>query len=278
MTIVDGAALYERPNFDAPVVDYLGEGKKISVSKKAVRGAGGLGLFYRVKYSQRTIYITDTDIKLGRSPRDESENEDSSEARRDPGPREEVTSRKTKKAKKRRPRRDEYGDESDALFFTRFIGGTVGTVQFSEIFQGRTLSTQLPVYGFRMTGPGTLIDGPPLDFNFLFSVHAPTYYRTFTSNRTTGFLLFGDIMPMLPLYESKRSYLYYGVGVMGTFTSYKVQIKKSLFDSKEFRMGADFGLGYGLRVGEEALIRFDAKYYWERTRYPGFFLSFQTEY
>lgn len=272
VTIVDGAALYEKPNFDAPVIDYLGDGKKIVVSKKAVRGSGGLGIFYRVKAGGRTIFITDTDIKMSKSAGSEPEGEVAADVSR-----EKVTQKKgTKKKKKRRRKADEENGES--LYFTTYIGGAVGTVQYSEIFQDRTLSSQMPVYGFRMTGPGTLFDGPPLDFNFLLSLSTPSYYSKFTSSRPTGYLLLSDVMMMLPLWEGRQAYVYYGLGVMGAFAAYKVQIKNSLYDSKEFRMGADFGLGGGVRVGDTALLRADLKYYYERTHYMGALISFQTEY
>ena len=264
ITIVDGAALYEEPSFDSTVVDYLGESKQIIVSKKAVKGLGGLGIFYRVKASGKVLYITDTDIKIDRAATTSGVEVAKGKA-------------KPKKKKKKRSRIDPDTGETLTPFFTRYLGGTVGMVSISEKFSGHILSTQMPIYGLRMTGPGTLFDGPPIDFNFLFSISPPSYYSKLTDQKPSGFLLFGDIMPMLPFYEWENSYIYYGVGLMWSYARYKVQIGSSVFDSQEFKVGADFAIGYGYAFGT-TIVRADAKYFYERTHYPGFFLTLQTEY
>jgi hypothetical protein len=128
-----------------------------------------------------------------------------------------------------------------------------------------------------MMGPGTLFDGPPLDFNFWFSLQKPGYYSRFDSGTPTGFLVFGDLMAMLPLVNLDNNLVSYGLGLMWVYTKYSVPVKQVTFDSQEFRVGVDFALGYGHRFGR-FLLRADAKYYIEKTQYLGYVLSFQTEY
>jgi hypothetical protein len=277
VTIVDGAAVYQSASFDSTVLEYIGENKQVIISKKAVRGAGGLGLFYRLKANGgKTYYITDTDVKLekGGAPVKESGAKPPSRANLDEPAREK---KKPSRPKKRAHIDPETGEELTP-YFTRYVGGALGMVNYSEKFSGHILNSNMPIYGFRMTGPGTLIDGPPIDFNFLFSITAPDYYSTFTKTKPTGFMLISDVMPMFPFYEWKNTYVYYGVGLMWTYTSYKVKIKNSIFDSQELRIGAEFGAGWGYRMLDKYMLRLDAKYYYEKTRYLGYFLTFQTEY
>jgi hypothetical protein len=132
-----------------------------------------------------------------------------------------------------------------------------------------------------MTGPGVLFDGPPLDFNFLFSLQKPSYYSSFTKN-VTGFLLFGDLALTLPFIERTNWLWTYSLGIMYTYTKYNIQISDSKFDSQEFRIGLDAGVGGAYRFGPAKhriyAVRADAKYYFEKTRYYGLLTSFQTEY
>jgi hypothetical protein len=89
-------------------------------------------------------------------------------------------------------------------------------------------------------------------------------------------------MLVLPFIERTDWLWTYGLGVMWTYTNYKVQIGNSKFDSQEFRLGLDAGFGAAYRFGpahkKMYAIRMDAKYYFEKTRYYGFTTSFQTEY
>jgi hypothetical protein len=168
-------------------------------------------------------------------------------------------------------------DGRDPLYFTRYLGGALASVNFTEKFSGRKLSDNMLMYGLRMTGPGVLFDGPPLDFNLWFTMEKPGYYSRFSSSTPTGFMMFSDVMLTLPLMEKKDWNIYYGVGLMGVYTRYKVKVKTSEFDSQEFRVGADFGLGTAYRFGKYA-IRADAKYYYEKSQYMGFVGSFQQEF
>lgn len=262
IVVTDGAAVYSKPDFDSPVKDYLNYEMPVIVSKRPYAGIGGLGLFHRVRYKKKIGYITDTDIRVTRKDLERVERGGKAPNRMD---------------KAFAPEDETPGTGRAPLYFTRFFGAAVSRVNFTEKFSSRRLMDHMIMYGLRMSGPGTLFDGPPLDFNFWFSLQKPGYYSQFDSGSPTGFMMFGDVMAMLPLISMDDNLVSYGLGVMWTYTKYAVPVKGETFDSQEFRVGVDFGLGYGHRFGHY-LLRGDIKYYFEKTQYPGYVLSFQREY
>lgn len=260
----DGGAVYSGPDFDERVSDYMPFKTKLWATKKAIAGRGGLGLFYKVRYKSKSGYMADTDIKLLDKGKGEGKT-DTSDA---------------KKSKKKSGFGDDEEDKhsgDEPLYFRRYIGGAVALVNFTEKFSGKKLSDSMLMYGLRMSGPGTLFDGPPLDVNIWFSMQKPGYYNKFTAAAPSGFLMFGDLGVTLPFFEGKDTLVHYGLGLMWVYTNYKVQVKSSHFDSQEFRIGATVDLGVTQRFGQYA-VKVDGKYYYEKTQYFGGILSLQVEY
>ena len=261
---VDGAAVYSKPDFDAPVAEYLDYQTKITIARKATAGIGGMGLFHYVRYGGgKTGYILDTDLKVAKG-----------EAKKAP-----KTAGKKKKSKSKMWEEEEQAAMGDApIFFKRYFGGALAMVNFTEKFTGQEFSDEMLMYGIRMIGPGTLFDGPPLDFNLWFSVDKPGYHKKFASGDSNGFLLFGDVMMMLPFYEAKKTVVSGGLGVMWTYTSYRIPVRGDTYDSQEFRFGLDLGLGVSQAIGKKLILRGDVKYYYEKTDYFGYMLSVMGEY
>lgn len=259
----DGATVYAQPDFDAQIIDSLPAKAPILINRRAIPGHGGLGLFHNVQYRNQNGYMADTDIRiLEREAEAPSKEEPKKQTTREP---------KRPRSKALPP---EPSKKVDPLYFTPYAGGAVALVNFTEKFSGEKLTSKLTMYGLRMTGP--VFDGPPIDLNLWFSLQKPGYYKDFSTS-LQGFLLFGDIMAMLPMFEWKNSLINYGLGLMWTYTKYNVQVSNSTFDSQELRMGADFDLGYAYRFRPYA-VRFDIKYYFEKTQYAGYVFSFQTEF
>lgn len=217
-------------------------------SKTAIRGTDKLGFFYKVRVRNLEGYVADTDIR---------------------------TSKVVNAAKKRA--REENEKDEEPIYLTRYVGGAFSLVNYTEKFSGHKLTSSLPVYGLRMTGPGTLFDGPPLDFNFWFTLSHPGYYSRFSNGTPSGFLLFGDIMALFPFLDTGKFIVNYGLGLMYTYTHYSVPVKDQNFSSQEFRVGVDVGLGMGYRI-RKSIIRADIKYYFEKTQYMASLVSFQMEY
>ena len=263
--ITDGAAVYSKPDFDSPVQDYLGFQTKVSISKKPFAGQGGMGLFHRVRYKSKYGYIPDTDVHIGKKEEKAAEAE-------------------TKNSKKNPSKAFEREEKKkrQSLYQTRLVGIAVNSVNFTEKYSGHKLSDNMLMYGLRMMGPGTLFDGPPLDLNVWASFQKPSYLKQF-GGQPSGFLMFGDLGLMLPLVDSFNTLFNYSLGVMWTYTRYVVPVKSgdtgliSNFDSQEFRMGVDVGLGLGHRFGKFEL-RADAKYFVEKTSYPGYGVSLLLEF
>jgi len=272
VVVSDGAAVYEKPDFDSKVIDFVPYNSAVTISRKSFAGTEGLGLFHKVRVRGKIGYIPDTDIRVQEKEKEPEifEPERKSEPSK-------VKVDKPEKIKSKAWDKDDEDPSGMPPYLTRYLGAAVARVNFTEKFSGRKLSDQLTMYGLRMTGPGTLMDGPPLDVNLWFSLDKPAYYDVFSTG-INGFLLFGDVMAMLPLVSGENWVVSYGLGLMWTFTRYRVQIRGENTDSLELRIGLNGGLGIGRKLGKAYLLRADAKYYFEKTQYMGYLISLQREY
>lgn len=256
----DGAAVYQKPDFDSEVVDYLDVNMSVFIARKPIRGIGGMGLFHVIRYGKKQGYIADTDVKVSKESVEVEQ------------------PRKTKKSPSKMWENEEQEALGDSpLYFRRYLGGALAMVDVAEKFSGRRLSDDMMFYGMRMMGPGTLFDGPPLDFNFWFTLDKPGYYKKFSSGEANGFMLFGDVAFMLPFIESKNWLATYGLGLMWAYSSYRIPVNGVTFDSQEFKVGFDVTAGVGRKIGKY-LLRGDAKYFIERQQYFGYMLSLMGEY
>lgn len=253
----EGAAVYQLPDFDSKMLGYVPQGVAVIASQKLYKGRGGFGLFYKVRTSEKIIgYMADTDLIPALS--------------------------KTKKGSKENPefqdlKEKQLNPDREPAYFTRFIGGGLGLLQLSEKFEGRVLSSNEMVVNFKMVGPGTLGIGLPLDFNFSLGPRVPEYYQQFARGVGGGFFLHSDLLLVLPFIESEKQVLGYGLGMMLNYSAFKVTVSDTPVDSQELRIGGAASLNYTRRFGRFA-VRFDSKYFYERTAYFGHFLSFLIEY
>jgi hypothetical protein len=256
----EGATVYSQPNFDSQVLSVLSPTTKVVVSQKTRVGIGGLGLFYRVKYAPDKLgYVVDTEVipefkKVGRKAKRNDEFEKVEESRE-------------RKRKGLEP-----------IFFSRYVGGNLSYVNFSERVRGELLRAQTLVYGFRATGPGVLFDGPPLDLTVNFSLAPPSYYKDISGGGTpTGFFLMSDLDLILPLFENNTAIVNYGFGINLVYTKFRVPYNNNFVDSTETRFGVNAFVGAAYRI-DRWLVRTDFKYYYEKSSYTSLGLSVQHEY
>lgn len=268
MIVSDGAAVYEKPDFDSKVIEFAPFQTVVTISRRTFAGRDGLGLFHKVRVKGKIGYIPDTDVRLTTKELEKHE-----EAQKEQ-PKSKVVNDQPKSFAFEK---DEEESGRAPIYLTRYLGLAAAQVRFTEKFEGRRLSDQMLMYGLRMTGPGTLFDGPPLDFNLWFSTESPEYYNRFSSN-VHGFLLFGDIMALMPMINLDDWVVNYGFGLTWNFTRYHCQIRGEDTDSLDFRIGVDVGLGAGWRFAKHWIARADAKYYIEKSLYPGYLMSVQMEY
>lgn len=257
----DGAAAYKVPNFDSPVLEYLESGRKVRISQKIFQGIGGFGAFYKVKISEKIFgYIADVDVLTEHKAR---------------------VSGRSIAAVQKNPfsRSPEAEDLSQVpIFFTRYMGGVFGSVNYAEKFSGNRLSSSETIFGFRLSGPGALVDGLPLDFSFLFHSGAPTYYsERIAEGNPSGFFLISDVFMPYPFLQTSNALVSWGLGLMGTYTRFNLLIKNTIFDSQEARVGLAAQLGFTYRFGRFA-VRLEAKYYYEKTDYVGYFATIMRKY
>jgi hypothetical protein len=265
---VDGAAVYAAPNFDSEVIDNLNQGVKVPVSVKQFEGQGGMGLFHKIKTPRgRLGYIPDTDVVLPKNTHIETP--------KTAAPR---LSKKEQKARERSVHVEKDRDhDRKSIYLTRYIGGTLASIDYTEKFQGNKLHGQTLFGGLRMTGPDILFKGPPFDFNVLISPGAPKYLGDIAHGSGNGFLLMTDLAMNMPLYDTEDGLLYYNLGLLLNLSDYKVSVGNNDYDSMDLRIGVDVGVGYAYRFSTY-VVRADAKYYIEKSLFLGFLVSFQAEY
>jgi len=256
---IEGAIVYSAPDFDSPVVGELPPAQKVLISQRVYPGVSGLGAFYKIKVGKSSGYVTDVDVipQFNRTgPHQTSTNpmfEDVEDARE----------------------RAKLGQRE--IYYTRYLGAGFGNLNFSERFSGKTLHAYVPMINFKFSGPGVLFDGPPLDFNFSISAAVPAYYKKFAQTEPTGFLIFSDTQFLMPLAQWQDFLIYYGPGIMWTYTKFRVQVDFASRDSQELRFGVLGGMGAAFRI-RRYIARLEAKYYYERSNYVGYWLSVQHEY
>ncbi len=251
-----GATIYSAADFDSAVLLQLKPSQKVRVSLKPYPGVGGFGSFYKVFFKRgRFGYVTDVEVvpeytQVGKRNRTE-----------------------------KNPAFKEYQEqqtERDPIFFTRYVGLTVGTVGYSEKFQGSTFRTQALIYGLRLTGP--VIDGPPLDISILAHWGSPDYYSQLTGGSAgSGYFVLSDVQLTFPIFETRNNLMTLGIGPLLTYSSFRMTVQNTYFDSQEIRLGATVNAGYAHRFGRY-LFRADAKYFFEKTQYFSYTASLMMEY
>lgn len=271
---VDGAAVYESANFDSPVMDYLDRGKSILVSKKVYPGAGGLGAFHKMRIRKGVFgYITDVDIQIkGGASRAEPEAEPVANV--DPNDPTQIQP----DLEKQSPDEDNSGG---GLYLTRYLGINLAQYDYTEKIAKKTASGDFTLFGVKMTGPGSLAGGFPLDLELNFAFSAPDAYDKYYKS-ADGFMLLGHAIFVIPFIEFKRGLIYYGAGVAGKYFKYDVVTKafpnSSAIDAQDLVIGLAGELGFAYQIASRYALRADLRYYYEKEAYLGYALSLGTQF
>lgn len=249
---VDGAAVYKAPSFDAPVLDYLDKGKKVLISGKTYPGAGGLGVFFKVKIGKKQYgYLVDTEVKPSG------------------GGIFSTSGSQTKPV-------DNPVDRVP-IYFTRYLGGGVNYINYTDKYENTTVSSFTPAVSVKASGPGWFF-GAPIDLEISTSVQVAEYFRKF-SYQTDGFFLHGSLQLMAPLAEYSKALLYYAYGLTMVYESFKVEPREgmAIVDSQELRLGAKFTVGTAFQVGK-FVLKAEGNYYLEKANYISGGLYLQMPY
>jgi hypothetical protein len=249
---VDGAAVYEAPNFDSPVMEYLDQGKTFRVSTKVFPGSGGLGSFYKVRIRDGVYgYITDVDV--------------------------EISGRKGSDAWKVEGKKgDDFEGGSDTLD-SRYFGVSAVSVNYTEVIANQKKSAMTSLFGIRWIGPTGFFGGLPIDFEFVATNRAPQFYQDVASE-TSGYLMMSHLLMNFPLYAGTRNMLSLGLGPSFRFSMFDVRLSKMTpgigsVDSQEAAFGAQANLGFLWGLTQRWALRFDGRYNYENEAYAGFSVS-----
>lgn len=262
----EGALVYQDASFDAVVVAQLKPGQKIRMATVISKAIDGFGTFYRVVYKPKTIgFVSDAEVI----------------------PEFKVNSGRTR-GKKDNPDFQATEDEIEGrntVYLTRYMGASFGLMRYTEKFQSGRLSDSVWVAGLKMSGPGTLFDGPPLEFDLLFHAGAPKYYNAMSRSSPTGYLVVPSVSLNLSLHDSMRRMLYWGFGFMVvyarfTFNGITQRAPEIIgkIDSEEVRLGASAHLGFAQRFGKTVLGKVEGKYFYELSPYWSMIGAIQVEY
>jgi hypothetical protein len=255
-----GATVFPSISFDSDPIAYLNPGQKVKASRKKYPGKEGFGLFYKVYISKsKSGYVSDVELIP------------------------QFTETKFTKREKENPEFDEVTKETEPqqepLLFTRFMGLSLNSIQYKEAFAGGDLQSSTPFYGLKLTGPGYLFEEVPLDIDILLAPAPPDYYdRVLSTAPSSGLAIFSTLALKFPFIDLDNFHVYYSLGLLANYSRFKIQIGSNSFDSQEFKVGLLGGLGAALRFRGRFFLQGDARYYYEKTEYWGYGISFGRQY
>jgi hypothetical protein len=258
----EGAIVYNRPDFDADQLVALHEGQKIVVSKGTF---GSYAKFYKVKVGNRIGYIADIDVEPSGSSDGRGEHQ---------------SSHSTAESKRRSKKDDLDRDRPPKhmpIYFTRYLGVYLVFADFKEDIVGVDAQENLLMYGLKITGPGTILNGPSTDFNLALHYGAPSYYGALSSTKPSGFVLWTDLLFLLPLVNGEDFMAYVGVGPLMVLSNIKATNSRRPMDLTAVNVGASFSGGLAFRINRVA-IRVEGKYMWEKVAYKSVGASLQMDY
>lgn len=256
---LEGATVYKEPDFDSQVQIQLEPGYKITVSRMAVPGRGGLGMFYRVKYAeQRFGYIPDTEVITEFK-------------KNTPVP------KKNPDFEKVEDLREKELSGKPPVLQTRYLGLSIGRFLLQESYLGKKWESQSSTFGLRYSGVGVWGDQIPLDFQFQFSPTAPEFYERANGSPASGFWFIVDAQLMFLIWEKRDIAILAGAGPLLRWSQFRVKEGLDYLDKESYGLGAlgELGLSYRYR---NFLVRVDARYHIEKNSYPSGLLSLQHRY
>lgn len=271
----DGALVYAQPDFDAEVLTNLKRGQRVLVSRGVT---GEYAKFHRVRVGKTLGYIADIDVTVdggsggaasptGSSTSKNAKNKKSKDAAK--------VARE--KEKEREKNKDKKPKDRMPIYFTRYVGLLIGQTAFKEGIHGVDANENLLTYGVKVTGPDVLISGPVLDFNVALHYGAPDYYTKLSAIKPSGFVLWTDLLLLMPIVNNDNWMITFGLGPLFVLSNFKVFNQDRPMDLTALNVGASFSLGAAVRF-EKMAVRLEGKYHVEKQSYRGLLAAVQTEF
>jgi len=255
----DGALVYKQPDFDAPVLTQLRAGQIYDVSTQTK------GPFYKIRIKPGQMgWIADTDVRTGKAAAVAGKKPDKTEEKKKEQPKDNFL-------EKKRPR---------SFYASRYRGPVVSYLTYSENTMGKLRTENMPFYGFKVQGPNTMFSGDfRTDAEFLFHTSAPGYYEKATGYPASGWIFIADFVFETAYPQSKWHMLTFGFGPMFKYSHYQVSLldvtnKPLAYSLDDMALGAVFDGGLAFRIADTYALRFNLKYYWEKTKYSAGSITF----
>lgn len=258
---IDGATVYQSPDFDSKVLIRLESGFKAVISQKALPGHEGVGLFYRIKFAERRFgYVVDIEM----IPQFQIDKK-----------KETVEKNPTYEQVENLRERVESGQAP--ISESRYLGLGISRLNFQDKFQGKSHRSDLMLYGLRWSGPGILFDGPPLDVNIAFTPSSPSYFKSATGSSASGMMVLLDMLFRVAFLERRQFATEGGLGLAVNHSRYTVKQAQADLVEQKTRVGLVADLGAAVRH-KKLIARLSAKYYYTGHLYPALLFSLQYEY
>lgn len=265
----DSAMVFTKPDMDSNVISYLNAGDTVRVSQRVY---GSLHKFYRISLPKGQFgFVATIDVSSAKTSKSAGNSKVKNQAK---SKSEQMTAKQMDQAERARIKRE----LQKPAMLNRWFGLLLGQMQFKEKVPGVKAEDNLLVYGFKMTGPDLLLQGPIMDMNFTLHFGAPEYYKAISRVKPSGFLFTTDALLLMPFGMGDNSGLYFGLGPWIKFSTFKyVAPSGALQTPSKFDIGAAFSAGGMYRFGAFS-VRLEGKYVLENVTHNVIQLGLQTLY
>lgn len=261
LVVTDGAIVYKKADFDAPIIGYFRAGEKVRISEKT------FGPFYRVKFKQGILgYVADIDVAPQKDGKVSAK----------PG-----KSDKGKKAKQAKTK-SSMPVANRSLLNRSLYGLTAGMVQWSELFNQREFSDSMIFYGAKASLPfKSILDGPfTLDLSAIFSFSAPSYIQQASTTPVSSMIAIVDASILYTFSEmmGRRLISYFGAGPVLTYNSFKGTFSATSLDILEVKVGGAAVLGAGYQISRrrsDMVAKIEGRYYFTESNQLAILAAFQ---
>jgi hypothetical protein len=302
--------IYAQPNFSSRKIERVGKGTVVIVRTEKQVGAGGMGVFYKIKTPSGKIgYVTDSDlttvngkIKVVTAPPPPAKTPppppkqaqaspvpahliDTPEAEKKPGPKPQPApapapsppvSRPSPPPQAAAPELAEKPKPASHSSDGPLWGLSAAAVQYSEKIRGKAYSDLHVFVGARRTGHEEDPTAWRSDMGFLFTVGAPRFLAEAGAyGETSGYIFLADYLFLKPFIVKDNFSLFGAAGPYLAYSSYKTNFDDGAASDSSFRPGAVLAVGGTYGILGNKYLRADLKVIIESTFYFAQTITFQ---
>lgn len=251
--------VYSAPDFNAPVIAELEQGKSYPVSTKKFSE-----LFYKIQVKPGMLgYVSDSEVQVGGLK---------TAPNKKLNPKQAANPNKKTKPKEEKPK-SRVESSRKPFYATRYRGVVVEQMNYAEDTMSKHRTANLTFFGYRVTGFNTMFTGEmSTDASVLVYFGAPKYYEEITGQPASGWILHSSFTFDTLYPQSKYHLVSYGFGPMFKYSHLVTSMKNTTnsfntdYPMDDMTLGVLLRLGLAFRINSLS-IRSDVKYYIESQRY-----------